>query len=167
MWSPSGAVGRGVLDNTCSPARFHFVFANVTLRPEAATQTLLGLPRPPPAQPCGGSVPQPTPSPSTRAPIPTSGTFPLLRLPAAVERRGICQREGIFSFAKWSFVLDFAQQVISGGVGWGSAVETRLQNEMLTASSPGSCSLSPVSASPDRISGNGLYSCPETPRGDV
>lgn len=53
------------------------------------------------------------------------------------------------------------------GVVRGSAVETRLQNEMVTASSPGSHSLSPVAASLARISWNGVYSCPEMPHWDV
>lgn len=80
---------------------------------------LPGLPWPPPAQPCGGSVPQPTLSPSTQAPILASGIFHLLRLPAEMERRGICHQEGSFPLQKRPFILDPAQQVISVSVRWG------------------------------------------------
>lgn len=45
MWSPSGAVGCGKLNNTCSPVSFHqclhFVSANMTLRPALATHSLV------------------------------------------------------------------------------------------------------------------------------
>lgn len=63
MWSPSGAVGRGALGSTRSPACFCFVFADLTLRPEVATQTLPGaaLATPSPALRWVGAAAHPGP----------------------------------------------------------------------------------------------------------
>lgn len=148
MWSPSGAVGRGVLDNTCSPARFHFVFTNVTLCHD-------------------GSVLQPTLSPSTRHPSSLQASYPfsgfLLKLKGEVSASS---KDPFFCKMIFYFGFCTAGNFWWGGVGL-SAVETRLQIEMLTTSSPGSCSLSPVAASPARISENGIYSCLEMPHGDA
>lgn len=107
MWSPSGAVGRGVLDNTCWPA-LSPLGADVTLGPKQWHKPSLGC----------SSCPQPNPEPLLWVPILASGILPLPR----TEGR---EKEGFFPLQ--NCVLFGILQFLSGQER-GSVVEARLQN---------------------------------------
>lgn len=167
MWSPSGAVRKGVLDtHACQlistlfllrwlsgPKRWH--------KPSPGCPSCL-QPSPAVGRCCSPPWAPPHGHPSSLQASSHSSGF-LLKLKGEVS----AGRKDLF-LCKMVFYFGFctAGYFRQGGMR-GSAVETRLQNEMLTASSPGSRSLSPVAASPARIPRNGVYSCPEMPCGEV
>lgn len=105
MWSPSGAVGRAELDNTCWPALSHFVLTWL-LGPKQWHKPSLGC----------SSCPQPNPEPLPWVPILAPGIFLLLKTEGRVTLGG---KGRILSFAKWYFIWDSAQEGISVRAGEG------------------------------------------------
>lgn len=124
MWSPSGAVGRGELDNTCWPALPHFVCADVTPGPKAVTQTLLGLLQLPP-------------SPSPGCPSSPQASSPSSQRKGG---SGLEGREGFFPLQNAVlFGILHRREFLSGGLWWKPGCKMWCSHSIFLLAVPSGC----------------------------